>query len=170
MATPIQSNLVSSSRSYASSFTQGGLALPPAKGYLLLTCMDARIDPAPAFGIALGDAHVVRNAGGSARDALRSIVISEQLLGTEEVLVVKHTDCGMLTFKNADAHAVVAKNLGDAAADEIKSLDFLPFPTLEGAIKDDIAFLKASKVVPDDVKISGWIYDVKTGTVKEVPA
>jgi carbonic anhydrase len=130
--------------------------------------MDARIDPAPAFGITLGDAHVIRNAGGSAKDALRSIVISEQLLGTNEILVIKHTGCGMLTFKNTDAHAVVAKQAGPEAAEEIKGLDFLPFPDLEQGVRDDVAFLKASKVVPDSVKISGWVYEVETGKVVPV--
>jgi carbonic anhydrase len=130
--------------------------------------MDARIDPAAAYGINLGDAHVIRNAGGNVKDALRSIIISEQLLGTNEILIVKHTGCGMLTFKNEDAHGIVKKNLGEAASEEIKGLDFQPFPTLEGAVKDDIALLKASKAVPDNVAISGWIYEVETGKVKSV--
>lgn len=112
MATPIQENLESSNKKYASSFTKGDLALPPAKKYLVLTCMDARIDPAAAFGIELGDAHVIRNAGALAQDALRSIVISQQLLGTKEILLVKHTGCGMLTFQNQDAYEVVKGNLG----------------------------------------------------------
>ncbi len=130
--------------------------------------MDARIDPAAAFGITLGDAHVIRNAGGNAKDALRSIVISEQLLGTTEVLLVKHTGCGMLTFKNEDAHGVVKKNLGEGAASEIAGLDFQPFPELEKAVEDDIALLKGSKVVPDNVTLSGWVYEVETGKVRHV--
>lgn len=108
----IQQNVEASSEKYSATFTKGHLALPPAKKYLVLTCMDARIDPAQAFGIELGDAHVIRNAGASAVDALRSIVISEQLLGTTEIVLVKHTGCGMLTFKNEDAYGLVEKNLG----------------------------------------------------------
>ena len=130
--------------------------------------MDARIDPAAAYGIDLGDAHVIRNAGGVAKDALRSIVISEQLLGTQEVLVIKHTGCGMLTFKNEDAHAVVQKNLGPEGAKELEGLDFLPFPDLEKAVKDDVAFLKNSKAVPDSITITGWVYEVETGKVRSV--
>jgi carbonic anhydrase len=130
--------------------------------------MDARIDPASAFGINLGDAHVIRNAGASAKDALRSIIISEQLLGTKEILLVKHTGCGMLTFTDADAHGIVKKNLGEAAAKEIESLKFLPFPELESAVKDDIDFLNGSKVVPESITITGWIYEVETGKVKKV--
>lgn len=125
--------------------------------------MDARIDSHKAFGIDLGDAHVIRNAGASAKDALRSIVISEQLLGTEEVLVIKHTGCGMLTFSNDDIYGVIKKNLGEET-----SIDFLPFPELEQAVKDDVAFLKENKLVPDSITISGWVYDVTTGAVKRI--
>lgn len=130
--------------------------------------MDARIDPAAAFGISLGDAHVIRNAGAIAKDALRSLVISEQLLGTQEILLVKHTGCGMLTFKNEDAHAIVQKNLGAEAAQELHGLDFLPFPDLDQAVRDDVSYLKASKAIPDSVTISGWVYEVETGKVRQV--
>lgn len=130
--------------------------------------MDARIDPAAAFGINLGDAHVIRNAGGNAQDALRSLVISEQLLGTTEILLVKHTGCGMLTFHNEDAHAVVEKNLGSDARDELAGLDFQPFPDLKKGVEDDIQYLKGSKAIPDAVTISGWIYEVETGKVNQV--
>ena len=130
--------------------------------------MDARIDPAAAYGISLGDAHVIRNAGGNARDALRSLVVSEQLLGTTEILVIKHTGCGMLTFTNEDAHAVVEKNLGPEAKKELGALDFQPFPNLEQAVKDDVKLLQESKVIPDMVIISGWVYEVETGKVRQV--
>ncbi|KAI4594096.1 hypothetical protein KJ359_008638 [Pestalotiopsis sp. 9143b] len=164
----LQQNLEKSNAQYAAQFTKGHLALPPAKKYLILTCMDARIDPASAFGIELGDAHVIRNAGASARDALRSIIISEQLLGTREIILIKHTGCGMLTFQNADAHAIVKKNLGDAAAKEVEHVDFLPFADLEQAVRDDIAFLKRTETVPQDVVVSGWVYEVETGKVRRV--
>jgi len=168
--TPIQDNLVDSNRKYASSFTQGHLALPPAKKYAVLTCMDARIDPAAAYGISLGDAHVIRNAGASARDALRSLVISEQLLGTEEIILIKHTGCGMLTFKNEDAQGLVKQNLGDEAVGELKAFggEFLPFAQLEEAVRDDVSFLKGSKLIPEKVAISGWVYEVETGKVRSV--
>ncbi|KAI0541124.1 beta carbonic anhydrase clade D [Xylaria digitata] len=168
MTSEIQKNLVEKNTEYARTFDQGHLALPPAKKYLVVTCMDARIDPAAAFGISLGDAHVIRNAGASAKDAQRSIVISEQLLGTREIILVKHTGCGMLTFTNDDAHALVKQNLGPAAAAEIGTLDFLPFPELDSAVKSDVEFLKKTATVPEDVKISGWIYAVETGKVRQV--
>jgi carbonic anhydrase len=105
-----------------------------------------------------------QQAGGSAIDALRSIIISEQLLGTTEIVLVKHTDCGMLTFKHSDAVGVVEKNLGSEAVDELKGKvpDFLPFPELEEAVKDDINYLRSSKLVPGSVTISGWIYEVES--------
>jgi len=166
----IQKNVEATSEEYSSSFSQGHLALPPAKKYLVLTCMDARIDPARAFGIGLGDAHVIRNAGASAQDALRSIIISEQLLGTQEIVLVKHTGCGMLTFKNSDAFSIVEKNLGSEAAAELKTrgVDFLPFPKLVEAVKEDVQFLKSTKLVPDSITISGWIYEVETGKTVRV--
>ncbi|KAG8529853.1 uncharacterized protein KY384_005334 [Bacidia gigantensis] len=168
MASSVQKNLVESNAKYASSFTQGDLALPPAKKYAVVTCMDARIDPAAAYGISLGDAHVIRNAGGNARDAIRSLVISEQLLATQEILLVKHTGCGMLTFDNTAAHGVVEKQLGKEAASELAGLDFQPFPDLEQGVKDDVEFLNSSKAIPDSVTISGWVYEVESGKVRHV--
>jgi carbonic anhydrase len=132
--------------------------------------MDARIDPAAAYGIDLGDAHIIRNAGGSAQDALRSLVISEQLLGTQEIILVKHTGCGMLTFKNEDATGIVKKNLGDEAVAALGAFgsDFQAFPDLDNAVKSDVELLKGSKLIPGSVKISGWVYEVETGKVRSV--
>jgi carbonic anhydrase len=129
--------------------------------------MDARIDPTSAFAIPLGAAHVVRNAGGMVKDAFRSLVISQQLLGTTEVLVVKHTGCGMLTFDNATAKDIVRKNKGDAAAREVERMDFLPFPNLEQAVLDDVRWLK-DRPVGEGVRVTGWIYDVDTGEAKRI--
>jgi carbonic anhydrase len=132
-----------------------------------VTCMDARIDPAAAFGIPLGAAHVIRNAGASARDAFRSIVISQQLLGTSEVLVVKHTGCGMLTFDNETAKDLVKKNKGEAAAKEVEDLDFLTFPDLEAEVKKDVEWLQ-SKAVEQGIRFTGWVYEVETGKARKV--
>jgi len=129
--------------------------------------MDARIDPTAAFGIPLGAAHVIRNAGASARDAFRSIVISQQLLGTTEVLVVKHTGCGMLTFDNETAKSLVKKNKGAAAAKEVEDLDFLTFPELEAEVKKDVEWLR-SKAVENGIHFTGWVYEVETGKVRKV--
>ena len=126
--------------------------------------MDARIDPAAAFGIALGDAHVIRNAGGNSRDALRSILISQHLLGTREIVLVKHTGCGMLTFSNEDARAAVRGNGGEV--DE--GFDFQPFAGLEEAVRSDVGFLKGHEGLVEGVEVSGWVYDVGTGRVGRV--
>jgi carbonic anhydrase len=129
-----------------------------------VTCMDARIDPAAAFGIALGDAHVIRNAGGNAKDALRSILISQHLLGTREIILIKHTGCGMLTFTNEDAKAAVQGNGGKVD----NAFDFQPFPELEAAVKRDVEFLTDNESFPKDVAVSGWVYDVTTGNVARI--
>lgn len=169
-------NLSRGNSAYAAEFTQGDLALPPSQKYAVLTCMDARIDPAAAFGkcellysawthgsrkagIPLGAAHVIRNAGASARDAFRSLVISQQLLGTTEVLLVKHTGCGMLTFDDNTAKSLVRKNKGEAAAKEVEHIDFLTFPDLEAKVKEDVEWLK-SKAIEEGVRITGWVYEV----------
>ncbi|KAM3418688.1 Carbonic anhydrase [Cercospora zeina] len=165
MATDIQKNLASKNEQYSSSFTQGHLALPPAKKYLVVTCMDARIDPAAAFSIDLGDAHVIRNAGGNAKDALRSILISQHLLGTREIVLVKHTGCGMLTFTNTDALSLVAKNVGAGVL--AGTYDFQPFADLEKAVRDDVEWLKGHSALLGKT-VSGWVYEVETGKTKQV--
>lgn len=101
-------------------------------------------------------------------EGLRSLIISEQLLGTTEIFVIKHTGCGMLTFKNEDAKAVVKQNLGGQAASEVDSLDFLPFPALDDAVKSDVQFIKSQKTIPDSITVSGWVYEVETGKVRQV--
>ncbi len=150
---------------YAATFQQGHLPMPPARQVAVLTCMDARLDPARFLGLQEGDAHVIRNAGGRASaDAIRSLVISEQLLGTTTVVVIHHTDCGMLTFSNADLRTKLKQGL-KADADAI---DFLPFTDLEQSVRDDVATLKASPLIPDNVDISGFIYDVSSGKLLPV--
>ncbi|KAB2574280.1 putative carbonic anhydrase protein [Lasiodiplodia theobromae] len=168
MTTPIQQNLVEKNKEYAATFTKGHLALPPAKKYAVVTCMDARIDPAAAYGIDLGDAHVIRNAGGSAKDALRSLIISQQLLGTQEIVLIKHTGCGMLTFGNEEAQALVEANLGKEAGEQVKGLDFLAFPDLEEEVRRDVKWLAEQKTIPRQVTVSGWVYEVETGRVRRV--
>lgn len=167
MTSAVEQNLVEGNRAYSSTFKDGHLALPPSQKYAVVTCMDARIDPAAAFSIPLGAAHVIRNAGGSVREAFRSLVISQQLLGTTDVLIIKHTGCGMLTFDNSTARGIVAKNKGEEAAKEVAELDFLPFPQLEQAVKDDVEWLKA-KNVEEGIRVSGWVYEVETGKVRKV--
>jgi carbonic anhydrase len=156
--------LVKSNGEYAASFRRGDLPSTPARAVAVVTCMDSRLMPSRFLGLAEGDAHVIRNAGGSARDALRSLVISQRLLGTREVAIVKHTECGMLTFTNADLYEKVRQELGADASE----IDFLPISSLEEAVRDDIRFLASSPLIAKDTVARGFIYDVKTGHMSEV--
>jgi carbonic anhydrase len=161
---PVTEELIAANAGYAAGFTKGDLPLPPARKVAVVTCMDARLIPSRALGLDEGDAHVIRNAGGLARDALRSLVISQQLLGTREVVVIHHTDCGMLTFTNEQLQKKVRTELGaDASA-----IDFQPFPDLEQSVVDDVQFLRESPLLLEGVSIRGFVYDVHTGRVTEV--
>jgi len=149
---------------FAASFAKGDLPMPPARKVAIVACMDARLHPEKVLGIDIGDAHVIRNAGGRAQDALRSLVISQRLLGTREIVVLHHTDCGMLTFTNEQLAAKIQADLGV----DVGGQDFLPFADLEQSVRDDVAFLRNSPLIPKDIPISGAIYDVRTGRVHEV--
>jgi carbonic anhydrase len=137
--------------------------LPPARKVAIVACMDARIVPARILGLQEGDAHVIRNAGGLAREALRSLVISQRLLGTNAIMVIHHTDCGMLTFQNEDVHEKVRQDLGADASE----MDFMPFADLEASVRDDVEFLRASPLVADDTEIRGFVYDVSSRRLSE---
>lgn len=156
--------LVQANEAYARTFDRGDLPLPPARGVIILTCMDARILPSKALGLQEGDAHVIRNAGGRARDALRSIIISQRLLGTKELAVIHHTDCGMLTFSNRDLRDKVKEDLGQDTGE----FDFLPFADLDESVREDIEFLQATQLLNPDTLIRGFVYDVTTGRLREV--
>jgi carbonic anhydrase len=150
---------------YSNSFDRGDLPMPPARQVAVLTCMDARLHPEKFLGLDVGDAHVIRNAGGRAsEDAIRSLVISQRLLGTTEIVVIHHTDCGMVTFSNEDLAAKIQQDLGVDASGR----DFLPFSDLEQSVRDDVATLRKSPLIPADIPISGAIYDVRTGKVQEI--
>jgi carbonic anhydrase len=157
--------LLESNRQYAATFDEGGKPMPPARKAAILTCMDARLHPERFLGLAIGDAHVIRNAGGRASDdALRSLIISAQLLGTREYLVIHHSDCGMLTFSNRDLHDKLAADTGaDASA-----IDFLPFGDLEDSVRDDVRRIKQNPFLPADIAVTGYVYDVDTGGLTAV--
>jgi carbonic anhydrase len=156
--------LLKANADYARTFDRGDLPLPPARKLAIVTCMDARIVPSRAFGLEEGDAHVIRNAGGRARDALRSLIISQRLLGTNEIAVIHHTDCGMVTFTNSDLYARVKQDLGADAS----NIDFMPFADIEESVREDVAFLLSSPLIPGDVIIRGFVYDVRSGRLTEV--
>jgi len=170
---------------YASDFgDRSKLAMPPARHFAILTCMDARLDPAKFAGLAEGDAHVIRNAGGRASDdAIRSLVISYKLLGTREWLVIHHTNCGMEFFTNEVMRGLLASSLETAQLSEQgfkdvgkgpgsragEYIEWLTIQNQEQSVRDDVQRIREHPLVPKNIAISGYIYDVRSGTLKEVP-
>lgn len=170
---------------YAADFgAKGELALPPARRFAILTCMDARLDPAKYAGLSEGDAHVIRNAGGRASDdAIRSLVISYKLLGTQEWFVVHHTDCGMEFFTDEVMRGLLANSLETAAlgengfydvgtgpgSTEAAYVDWLTISDQTGAVVDDVRRIRESRLVPSSIPVHGFVYDVRTGRLIEVP-
>ncbi len=156
--------LVSNNSSYVAGFTKGNLPLPPAKKVAVLACMDARLDPAKALGLQEGDAHVIRNAGGVAsEDALRSLVISQRLLGTEEIILVHHTDCGMETFSDDAVKEQIRADTGLRPSFALEA-----FPKVEDDVKQTAARIRANPFVPKK-NIRGFVYEVETGRLREIP-
>src|SRR6266581_2025459 len=150
---------------YASSFSKGNLPMPPGGHVAVLTCMDARLDPARFLGLEEGDAHVIRNAGGLASDdAVRSLIISHWLLGTQEAFVVAHSDCGMLTFTNE----VLRTRLQEEADADAGGIDFLPFSDLDGSVGASVRRIRESPLLPDSFAASGFVYQVESGRLREV--
>ena len=150
--------------SFAEDFDQGDLPLPPAKKVAIVACMDARLNPYPILGLSIGDAHVIRNAGGVITDdEIRSLAISQHLLGTEEVMLIHHTDCGMLTFNDAEFEQKLEEETGRRPEWSPRS-----FPDLETDVRDSIQRIKESPFIPKKDEVRGFIYDVKTGRLDEV--
>jgi len=171
---------------YVASFgDKGSLALPPARHFAILTCMDARLDPAKYAGLSEGDAHVIRNAGGRASDdAIRSLVISYKLLGTKEWFVIHHSDCGMEFFTDEIMRGLLASSLETAAlgaegfydvgqgpgSSEAAYIDWLTVADRNQAVVDDVQRIRRHPLVPAGIPIYGYVYDVTTGALLEVPA
>jgi carbonic anhydrase len=182
---PVLDEVLTANAAYAASFgDKRNLALPPARGFAILTCMDARLDPAKYAGLAEGDAHVIRNAGGRASDdAIRSLVISYKLLGTSEWFVIHHTDCGMEFFtddvmRDLLQHSLETARLGpDGFRDvgrgpgstEGKYIDWLTISHKEKSVLEDVARIRSHPLVPKRIPIYGYLYDVKSGRLIEVP-
>ncbi|HUF53199.1 MAG TPA: carbonic anhydrase [Dehalococcoidia bacterium] len=162
---PVLPDLLERNKQYASEFTKGDLPMPPAKKVAILTCMDARLHPEKFLGLDVGDAHVIRNAGGRASDdAIRSLIISSKLLGTEEFIVIHHTDCGMLTFTSEQLRDMLKSDLDADASD----IDFLAFDDLAKSVNDDVERIKSSPYFPPHITCDGFVYDVTTGKVTDV--
>jgi len=149
---------------YARSFDKGQLPLPPAKKLAVVACMDARLHVSKILGLDEGDAHVIRNAGGAVTDdAIRSLAISQRLLGTEEIVLIHHTDCGMLTFTDDAVKAQIQKDTGIRPPFALEA-----FSNLEDDVRQSIARIKASPFVPKRDRVRGFVYDVTTGRLNEV--
>lgn len=161
----VTEELVAANQQFAEGYTLGQLPMPPARHVAVLACMDARLHPEQFLGLDIGDAHCIRNAGGRASDdALRSLIISQKLLGTTEVLVIHHTDCGMVTFSNQDLH----KRLMEETGADASSIDFLPFSDLTQSVRDDVRTIRSSPFINPGTRVTGFLYDVATGKLEEV--
>ena len=181
----VLNDVLAANAAYADSFgAKADLALPPARRFAILTCMDARLDPAKYAGLSEGDAHVIRNAGGRASDdAIRSLVISYKLLGTAEWFVIHHTDCGMEFFTNEVICGLLASSLETAAlgpegfydvgtgpgSPEAANIDWLCITDQTGSVADDVQRIRNHPLVPDSIAIYGYVYDVQSGRLVEVP-
>ena len=158
--------LLKANERYAQSFKLGHLPMPPARKVAVLACMDARLTVEQLLGLETGEAHIIRNAGGIAtEDALRSLLISHHLLGTQEFLIINHTDCGMLTFKDEELRDRLEKQTGTAA---FAPAHFHTFTDLESNVRRQIGRLRSHPWIPKHIPVRGFIYDVKTGRLHEV--
>ena len=180
----IRDEVLAANQRYSAAFgDKAKLAMPPARRFAILTCMDARLDPAKFAGLAEGDAHVIRNAGGRASDdAIRSLIISYKLLGTREWFVVHHTDCGMETFTDDVMRGLLRNSLRTAALKEGKwvdpgvnegrpdgeYIDWLTISNQEKSVVDDVRHIRMHPLVPQDIPIYGYVYDVRSGKLMEV--
>ena len=160
----VTDELLRNNAEFASSFSNGDLPMPPSKALAVVACMDARLNVYALLGLHEGEAHVIRNAGGVVSDdVLRSLVISQRLLGTREVILVHHTDCGMLTFTDDAVKADIEADVGLRPHFALEA-----FPDLERDIRQSIARIKASPFVPNKDAVRGFIYDVRSGALQEV--
>ena len=157
-------DLLENNAGYAAGFDKGELPLPPALGLAVVACMDARLDTHALLGISEGDAHVIRNAGGVVTDdAIRSLTISQRLLGTTAIMLIHHTDCGMLTFRDDDVKDAIAADTGIRPAFALEA-----FPDLDDDIRQSLARIKASPFIPHTDDARGFVYDCATGGLREV--
>jgi carbonic anhydrase len=160
----VTEELLHNNVAYAESFEKGDLPLPPAKGVAVVACMDARLDVHKILGLEEGDAHVIRNAGGVITDdEVRSLTISQRLLGTREVILIHHTDCGMLTFSDDELKAQIHEEVGMKPHFSMES-----FSDLEEDVRQSVARIQASPFIPHKESVRGFIYEVESGRLREV--
>ena len=159
-------DFLAANQGYAETFTKGGKPMPPAKKIAVVACMDARIETGRLLGLEEGDAHVIRNAGGVVTDdVIRSLAISQRLLGTREIMLIHHTDCGMLTFKDDAVKAQIEDDTGLRPPFALEA-----FPDLTEDVRQSIRRIQSSPFVPHKAAIRGFVYDAETGQLNEVSA
>ena len=160
----VMDELLGNAVAYAEGFDKGSLPLPPARRVAIVACMDARLNPYALLGLREGDAHVIRNAGGAITDdEIRSLAISQRLLGTQEIMLIHHTDCGMLTFRDDDFRREVQRETGIKPEWAAEAFD-----DLEEDVRQSLARIKASPFIPNKDNVRGFIYEVETGRLREV--
>ena len=160
----VTDELIKNNETYAANFDKGDLPLPPARKVAVVACMDARLHPAKALGLDEGDAHIIRNAGGVVTDdEIRSLAISQRLLGTEEIILIHHTDCGMLTFTDDEFRQSIADETGIKPEWAAES-----FSDIDADVRQSIARIEASPFIPLKDKIRGFVYEVESGRLREV--
>lgn len=156
--------LLTEAKAYEATFDQGDLALQPRRKVAIVACMDARLNPYGLFGLELGDAHMIRNAGGAVTDdTIRSLAISQRLLGTEEIIVVHHTECGMLTFSDDEFRTQLAAEAGVEPPWDVET-----FADLDANVRQSLVRILASPFIPSKISVRGFVYDVRTGGLREV--
>ncbi len=161
---PETDSLLDHNRSYAASFEKGDLPSPPGRRLAVLACMDARLDPARALGLKEGDAHVIRNAGGAVSDdAIRSLAISQHLLGTDEIILIQHTDCGLSTFTDDEFADRLESETGERPRWPVHT-----FTDLEENVRVSVGRIRASPFIPNKDSVRGFVYEVETGRLREV--
>lgn len=160
-------NVLKANEEYAKSEFPGKLSMPPSRHLAILACMDARLTISKLAGIKTGEAHIIRNAGGIAtEDAIRSLIISNELLGTKEFVVINHTDCGMLTFKDEQLAEQLAKKY--ARPEEASRIKFYSFTNLEENVKEQVRKIKEHPLIPKNIPVSGFVYEVETGKLRKI--
>lgn len=162
----VTDEFLEANRAYAAAFEKGDLPLPPARRTAVVACMDARLDPARVLGLEEGDAHVIRNAGGVATaDAIRSLAISQRLLGTREIVLIHHTDCGMLTFSDDEFRQGIESEVGQRPEWAAEA-----FPDVDQDVRQSIQRIKASPYIPHRDQVRGFVYHVESGELREIDA
>ena len=164
----VTDEVIKANESYAQQFTLGHLPMPPARKLAIVACMDARLTVEQMLNLKTGEAHIIRNAGGIVtEDALRSLIISHHLLGTEEFIIINHTDCGMLKFKDDDLRTKLQQTTGTATVAPDR---FYAFSDVQVNVREQIQKIKSHPWIPKEIPVRGFVYDVKTGRLNEVAA